>query len=69
MSFLNDCKARTIESMIFLKGRLGFLVVRKCSYIMDNCSLFTLEIGNLTTEYAYITEIIYVNIMTLIFDV
>lgn len=37
--------------------------------LMDDCSLFIPEIGILTTEYACIAKIIFVNIMTLIFDV
>lgn len=33
---------------------------------MDDGSLFILEIGNLTTGYAYIIKLFFVNIMTFI---
>lgn len=59
MSFLSIYKARTIESMLFLKGDLGVLIVKNGNMLMDNYSHFILEVGNLITEYAYITKIIY----------
>lgn len=56
--------------MAFLKIGLGLLLVRLLIYFMGNRGLFIAEIGNLATEYAYITKTsYYVNIMTLIFDV
>lgn len=44
--------------------------MRLLMYLTDNYGLFIAEIGNKATEYAYITKTsLYVNIMTLIFDI